>query len=42
MHLLGESTGGIFCEALAAQHPDRLLSLTTCFTPMLLPLQAQE
>ena len=42
VHLLGESTGGIFCEALAARFPDRLLSLTTCSTPMLLPLQAQD
>ena len=42
VHLLGESTGGIFCEALAARFPDRLLSLSTCSTPMLLPIQAQE
>ena len=42
VHLLGESTGGIFCEALAAQYPDRLLSLTTCSTPMFLPQAAQD
>ena len=42
VHLLGESTGGIFCEALAAKYPDRLLSLTTCSTPMFLPQAAQD
>jgi pimeloyl-ACP methyl ester carboxylesterase len=42
VHFLGESTGGIFGEALAVKHPDRLLSLTTCSTPMHLPPAAQE
>jgi pimeloyl-ACP methyl ester carboxylesterase len=42
VHFLGESTGGIFGEALAVKHPDRLLSLTTCSTPMYLPPAAQE
>ncbi len=37
VHFLGESTGGIFGEALAVKHPDRLLSLTTCSSPMYLP-----
>ena len=42
VHFLGESTGGMFGEALAVRHPDRLLSLTTCSTPMYLPPAAQE
>ena len=42
VHFLGESTGGIFGEALAVKYPDRLLSLTTCSTPMYLPKAAQE
>jgi pimeloyl-ACP methyl ester carboxylesterase len=41
-HFLGESTSGVFGKALAAKHSDRLLSLTTCSTPMYLPLAAQE
>jgi pimeloyl-ACP methyl ester carboxylesterase len=42
VHFLGESTGGIFGQALAVKHPDRLLSLTTCSTPMYLPPAAQD
>jgi len=42
VHYLGESTGGIFGEAVAAKYPERLLSLTTCSTPMYLPAAAQE
>ncbi|KAM0805953.1 Alpha/Beta hydrolase protein [Usnea florida] len=42
VHFLGESTGGIFAEALAAKHGDRLLSVTTCSTPMFLPLATQK
>jgi pimeloyl-ACP methyl ester carboxylesterase len=33
VHFLGESTGGMLGEILAAKHPDRLLSLTVCSTP---------
>ena len=36
------TTGGIFAEALAVRHPDRLLSVITCSTPMYLPASAQE
>jgi pimeloyl-ACP methyl ester carboxylesterase len=42
VHFLGGSTGGIFGQALAVKHPDRLLSLTTCSTPMYLPPAAQD
>jgi pimeloyl-ACP methyl ester carboxylesterase len=37
VHFLGESTGGMLGEILAAQHPNRLLSLTICSTPTHLP-----
>jgi pimeloyl-ACP methyl ester carboxylesterase len=37
VHFLGESTGGMLGEILAAKHPDRLLSLTVCSTPTHLP-----
>ncbi|KAF2827376.1 alpha/beta-hydrolase [Ophiobolus disseminans] len=37
VHFLGESTGGMLGEILAAKHPDRLLSLTVCSTPSNLP-----
>jgi pimeloyl-ACP methyl ester carboxylesterase len=40
VHFLGESTGGMLGEILAAKHPDRLLSLTVCSTPTYLPPQA--
>jgi pimeloyl-ACP methyl ester carboxylesterase len=42
VHFLGESTGGIFGQALAVKHADRLLSLTTCWTPMYLPPAAPD
>ena len=42
VHFLGESTGGIFAERLAANHGDKLLSVTTCSTPMFLPIEAQN
>ena len=42
VHFLGESTGGMFAEAMAVVHPDRLLSVTTCSTPMVLPEAAQQ
>ena len=42
VHFLGESTGGLFAEALAAKHGDRLLSVTTCSTPSFLPATAQN
>ena len=37
VHFLGESTGGMLGEILAAKHPKRLLSLTVCSTPTYLP-----
>jgi pimeloyl-ACP methyl ester carboxylesterase len=37
VHFLGESTGGMLGEILAAKHPERLLSLTVCSTPTYLP-----
>lgn len=40
VHWLGESTGGIWGEAMAVEYPERLLSLTTCATPMNLPPEA--
>lgn len=40
VHWLGESTGGIWGEAMAVENPERLLSLTTCSTPMNLPPEA--
>jgi pimeloyl-ACP methyl ester carboxylesterase len=40
VHFLGESTGGMLGEILAAKHPDRLYSLTVCSTPSYLPPQA--
>ena len=42
VHFFGESTGGMFADAMAAMHPDRLLSVTTCSTPMVLPIGAQQ
>lgn len=37
VHFLGESTGGMLGEILAAKNPERLLSLTVCSTPTYLP-----
>lgn len=37
VHFLGESTSGMLGYALAAKHPHRLLSLTTCSSPTYLP-----
>lgn len=34
VHYIGESTGGIFGDFLAARHPERLLSLTICGSPL--------
>lgn len=42
VHWLGESTGGIWGEAMAVEHPKRLLSLTVCSSPMYLPPIALE
>ncbi|KAF2737921.1 alpha/beta-hydrolase [Polyplosphaeria fusca] len=37
VHFLGESTGGMLGEILAAKYPERLHSLTVCSTPTHLP-----
>ncbi|USP73241.1 hypothetical protein yc1106_00515 [Curvularia clavata] len=37
VHFLGESTSGMLGEILAAQYPERLLSLTICSSPTYLP-----
>ncbi|KAH7378726.1 Alpha/Beta hydrolase protein [Pyrenochaeta sp. MPI-SDFR-AT-0127] len=42
VHFLGESTGGILGEILAAKYPERLLSLTVCSTPTHLPPAALQ
>ncbi|KAF2011779.1 alpha/beta-hydrolase [Aaosphaeria arxii CBS 175.79] len=42
VHFLGESTGGILGEILAARYPERLLSLTVCSTPTHLPQAALD
>jgi pimeloyl-ACP methyl ester carboxylesterase len=42
VHFLGESTGGMLGEILAAKHPERLLSLTVCSTPTHLPPPALQ
>lgn len=42
VHYLGESTGGIWGEFLAARNPERLLSLTICSSPLYMPAAAQE
>ncbi|KNG47598.1 mitochondrial carrier protein [Stemphylium lycopersici] len=42
VHFLGESTGGMLGEILAARHPERLLSLTVCSTPTYLPPPALQ
>jgi pimeloyl-ACP methyl ester carboxylesterase len=42
VHFLGESTGGMLGEILAAKNPERLLSLTVCSTPTHLPPAALQ
>lgn len=42
VHYLGESTGGIWGEFLAARNPERLLSLTICSSPLYMPAAAQD
>ena len=42
VHYIGESTGGIWGEFLAARNPDRLYSLTICSSPLYMPAAAQE
>ncbi|KAL1620814.1 hypothetical protein SLS56_009481 [Neofusicoccum ribis] len=42
VHFLGESTSGMLAEALAAKHPERLLSITVCSSPTYLPAAAQQ
>ncbi|KXT08643.1 hypothetical protein AC579_9422 [Pseudocercospora musae] len=42
VHYFGESTGGIWGEFLAARHPERLLSLTICSSPLYMPQAAQK
>ncbi|KAF1839669.1 alpha/beta-hydrolase [Decorospora gaudefroyi] len=42
VHFLGESTGGMLGEIFAAEHPQRLLSLTVCSTPTHLPPPALQ
>lgn len=42
VHFLGESTSGMLGEALAAKHPDRLLSLVVCSSPTYLPQAALD
>lgn len=42
VHYLGESTGGIWGEFLAARNPERLHSLTICSSPLYMPAAAQK
>lgn len=42
VHYIGESTGGIFGEFLAARNPERLHSLTICSSPLYMPAAAQK
>lgn len=42
VHFLGESTSGQIGHALAALHPDRVLSLITCSSPTHLPEDKQR
>ena len=42
VHYIGESTGGIFGEFLAARNPERMHSLTICSSPLYMPAAAQE
>ncbi|KAF2480662.1 putative alpha/beta fold family hydrolase [Neohortaea acidophila] len=42
VHYLGESTGGIWGEFLAARNPERLHSLTICSSPLYMPSAAQD
>lgn len=41
VHVLGESTGGIFCEFLAARNPERVHSLTIISSPLVFGPSAQ-
>jgi pimeloyl-ACP methyl ester carboxylesterase len=41
VHYLGESTGGIFGEFLAARNPERVHSLAICSSPLYMPAAAQ-
>lgn len=42
VHYLGESTGGIFGEFLAARNPGRVASLAICSSPLYMPAEAQD
>lgn len=42
VHFLGESTGGIWGEFLAARNPERLHSLAICSSPLYMPSAAQD
>lgn len=42
VHYIGESTGGIWGEFLAARNPERLHSLAICASPLYMPVAAQE
>ena len=42
VHYLGESTGGIWGEFLAARNPERLHSLAICSSPLYMPAAAQD
>lgn len=42
VHYLGESTGGIFGEFLAARNPERFHSLAICSSPLYMPDTAQK
>jgi len=42
VHYLGESTGGIWGEFMAARYPERLHSLAICSSPPYMPKAAQE
>lgn len=42
VHYIGESTGGIWGEFLAARNPERLHSLAICSSPLYMPAAAQE
>ena len=42
VHYIGESTGGIWGEFLAARNPERLQSLAICSSPLYMPAAAQE
>ncbi|KAK3712607.1 hypothetical protein LTR37_009050 [Vermiconidia calcicola] len=42
VHYIGESTGGIWGEFLAARNPERLHSLAICSSPLYMPAAAQD